>query len=168
MRIDFDGIDLTGLSDVSTAGASSGDALIYNGSTWSAGLPSGVIPTYPAITQLDVTAPDALKYQFNNQYSGDNPTIYAISGTTIAFNLNDASMGGHPFLIETSGGSQYSTGLIHVSNAGTVSTGASAQGKTSGYLYWQIPIGTTGNYAYQCSFHSAMRGTISIKNFATL
>ena len=91
--------------------------------------------------------------------------MYAISGTTIAFELN---CNGHPFVIETSGGAGYDTGLIHVSDTGVKTTGASAQGKVSGILYWQIPAATTGNYAYQCSFHGSMRGTITIKDIATL
>jgi len=120
---------------------------------------------FAAITQLLVTAPNSSYYEINNQYSGQNPTVYAISGLTIAFELN---CDGHPFVIETSGGTAYNTGLIHVADNGTKTTGASAQGKTQGMLYWQIPVNVTGNYAYQCSFHSAMRGTITIKNLATL
>ena len=128
-------------------------------------LSGGQPKTYAAITQLPVTGPDSLRYLFGDQYPGDNPTLYAISGTTIAFDLNCS---GHPFVIETSGGTAYNDGLLHVATNGTESTGASAQGKVSGILYWQIPIGTTGNYAYQCSFHPAMRGTITIKDFSTL
>ena len=97
----------------------------------------------------------------------DNPTVYAISGTTIAFDLT-AVTPSHPFAIEDSGGTQYNDGLVHIAPDGTVSTGSNAQGKIEGVLYWKIPIGTTGNYFYQCTFHSAMRGTITIKDFATL
>ena len=128
-------------------------------------LSGGQPKTYAAITQIPVTGPDSLRYLMGDQYPGDNPTVYAISGTTIAFEL-DCS--GHPFLIETSGGTLYNTGLVHVATDGTESTGSNAQGKVSGILYWQIPIGTTGNYAYQCSFHPAMRGTITIKDFTTI
>ena len=99
-----------------------------------------------------------------NQYGGSNPTIYAISGTTIAFNLN---VSGHPFLIRFSG-ANYNTGLIHVSTTGIISTGTDAQGKTSGTLYWQIPQGISGNYGYLCSYHSGMAGTITIKDIATI
>lgn len=119
------------------------------------------IPTYPAITALDVTNSGASAYLFNNQYTGNNPTIYAISGTTIAFNLN---VSGHPFLIRTSGGVNYNTGLIHVATDGTVSTGSSAQGKVSGTLYWQIPASTTGNYQYICSLHGGMVGVIATQS----
>ena len=119
---------------------------------------------YPAITMLDVTNSGYSAYLFMNQYGGSNPTIYAISGTTIAFNLN---VSGHPFLIRLSA-TNYNTGLIHVSTAGVISTGADAQGKTSGTLYWQIPQGISGNYGYLCSYHSGMAGTITIKDIATI
>jgi plastocyanin len=115
---------------------------------------------YSAITRLEVTSSGTSAYLMNNQYSGNNPTVYAIAGTTIAFNLN---VTGHPFLIKTAGGAaDYSTGLIHVATDGTVTTGSSAQGKTSGTLYWQIPSDITGAYAYQCSVHAGMLGVITI------
>ena len=113
---------------------------------------------------LNVTNSGYAAYLFTNQYGGGNPTIYAISGTTIAFNLNVA---GHPFLIRFSG-ANYDTGLIHVSTTGTISTGSMAQGKTSGTLYWQVPYSISGNYGYLCSFHSEMAGTITVKDIATL
>lgn len=140
-------------------------AATFNGQTdaTNAGITIDKI-AYPAITRLDVTNSGASAYLFMNQYGGSNPTIYAISGTTIAFNLN---VSGHPFLIRFSG-ANYNTGLIHVSTTGVVSTGTDAQGKTSGTLYWQIPQGINGNYGYLCSFHSGMAGTITIKDIATI
>ena len=140
-------------------------AATFNGQTdsSSAGLTIDKI-AYPAITRLDVTNSGISAYLFMNQYGGSNPTIYAISGTTIAFNLN---VSGHPFLIRLSG-ANYNTGLIHVSTTGTISTGTDAQGKTSGTLYWQIPQGISGNYGYLCSYHSGMAGTITIKDIATI
>jgi plastocyanin len=119
---------------------------------------------YPAITMLKVTNSGNLAYVFNNQYGGSNPTIYAISGTTIGFNLNISD---HPLLIRLSN-ANYNTGLIHVSTTGIVSIGADAQGQTSGTLYWQIPQGISGNYGYLCSSHSGMAGTITIKDIATI
>ena len=116
----------------------------------------------PAITMLTVTNSGATAYLFD-QYSSNNPTVYAISGTTIAFNLN---VSGHPFLIQTSAGSNYDTGLTHVTTAGVVTTGSSAQGKTSGTLYWKIPQSISGTYRYQCSAHAPMVGGISVKDFA--
>jgi plastocyanin len=121
---------------------------------------------YSAITRLEVTAPSSAAYVFTNQYSGNNPTIYAISGTTIAFNLDVA---GHPFLIKTaSGASNYNIGLIHVAVDGTLSTGSSAQGKVSGTLYWQVPANINGAYSYQCSIHSGMLGVITVKDISAI
>lgn len=118
----------------------------------------------PAITMLAVTRTGSTAYNFD-QYSGGNPTLYAISGTTIAFNL---SVSGHPFLIQDGAGSNYSTGLTHVSTAGVVSTGSNAQGKTTGTLYWKIPQSISGNYRYQCGIHAAMVGAITVKDFAVV
>jgi len=118
----------------------------------------------PAITMLNVTRTGVTAYNFD-QYTGNNPTLYAISGTTIAFNLNVA---GHPFLIQDGSGTNYSTGLTHVTTAGVVTTGSSALGKTTGTLYWKIPQSISGGYRYQCSIHAAMVGAITIKDFAVV
>ena len=113
---------------------------------------------------LEVTNSGSTAYLFNNQYSGNNPTLYAISGTTIGFKLN---VSGHPFLIRFSG-ANYNTGLIHVSTTGVISTGSSAQGKVDGTLYWQLPHNISGSYGYLCSFHGSMAGTITVKDIATI
>jgi plastocyanin len=118
-----------------------------------------------AITRLNVTNNGASSYRFDQYGSADNPTVYALNGATIAFNLNVA---GHPFLIQTSGGSNYNEGLTHVTAAGVVTTGASAQGKTSGTLYWKIPSTISGNYRYICSIHGNMVGVITIRDVPTL
>lgn len=165
--------DIQNLFSVQVNSASGGGNLQYSSATGiftytppELGGGGSSVTTYPAITQLVVTANGFSAYNFNNQYSGDNPTLYAISGTTIAFDLSNA--GGHPFQIQTTGGTAYNTGLIHIASDGTETTGANANGKDSGTLYWQIPIATTGNYEYQCTSHGAMNGTINIKDFATL
>ena len=138
----------TGLSDISTSGLTVDKIYL------------------PAITMLDVTANGNSAYRFDQYGTADDPTIYAISGTTIAFNLAGAST--HPFLIQTSGGSNYDTGLVHVTTTGTVTTGTSAQSKSSGTLYWKIPAGTTGNYRYQCAAHGGMFGVITIKDISAI
>lgn len=119
----------------------------------------------PAITKLVVDNSGTSAYVFD-QYSGTNPTIYALSGTTIAFDLDAA--GGHPFQIQSPTGDAYNTGLVHVDTDGTVSTGSNAQGKDSGTLYWKIPQNINGNYRYQCSVHAAMVGLINIKNIQAI
>jgi plastocyanin len=119
----------------------------------------------PAITMLTTTNNGASSYRFDQYGTADNPTVYAINGTTIAFNLN---VSGHPFLIQTSGGANYNEGLVHVTTAGAVTTGASAQGQTSGTLYWKVPTSISGNYRYICSIHSSMVGVINIKQISAL
>ena len=118
----------------------------------------------PAITSLTVGNSGATAYLFD-QYSGNNPTIYAISGTTIAFKINAS---GHPFLVQDPSGNNFNTGLVHVSTTGTVTTGSDAQGKDSGTLYWKVPFGISGGYRYQCLFHPSMVGSISVKDFASI
>lgn len=118
----------------------------------------------PAITTLVVSNSGASAYLFD-QYPGSNPTIIAISGTTIAFKLNAT---GHPFLIQNSEGDNYNTGLIHVSTAGVVSSGSSAQAKDSGTLYWKLPSNISGSYRYQCSVHAPMVGNITVKAIASI
>ena len=120
----------------------------------------------PAITQLAVTANGSSAYRFDQYSTTDNPTIYVISGTTIAFDLS-VGLSSHPFLIRFSG-ANYNTGLVHVTTTGVVTTGTNAQGKTSGTLYWKIPAGISGDYGYLCSNHGGMIGTITVKDIAAI
>jgi hypothetical protein len=119
----------------------------------------------PAITMLTVTNNGSTAYRFDQYGTTDDPTVYAINATTIAFNLQAS---GHPFLIQDNTGTNYNTGLTHVSTMGIVSTGSSAQGKDSGTLYWKIPDSISGNYRYQCASHAGMVGNITIKNFGSI
>ena len=107
--------------------------------------------------------------------NGENPTLYVMTGTTVCFDLTTAgNNGNHPFYIKntntgTSGSSDaYNTGLIHWDGNSTYVTGSNAQGKTSGYLFWTIPTGISGNYGYQCQSHSGMLGTIVVKDLKVL
>ena len=120
----------------------------------------------PAIAMLRVDNAGTGAYTFGSHYTGNNPTIYAISGTTIAFDLDN--IGGHPFEIQDNTLTAFNTGLVHVASDGTVSTGASAQGKDSGVLYWRIPETEGGTFAYQCQVHAAMVGTITVKRLSTI
>lgn len=118
----------------------------------------------PAITRLNVGNIGASAYTFD-QYSGNNPTIYAVGGMTIAFKLN---VPGHPFLIQDGTGTNYDTGLVHVSTSGVVNIGNNAQGQVTGTLYWKIPASVSGGYRYQCSAHLVMVGAITVKNIVSL
>lgn len=121
-----------------------------------------------AIATLRVNNNGTSAYTFNSHYTGDNPTIFVLSGTTIAFDLTDIS--GHPFLIQDSVGSNITSGLVHVSTDGTTSFNTNAQGQSSGTLYWRIPEATASppNYRYQCQSHTAMVGAITIKDFSAI
>jgi plastocyanin len=119
----------------------------------------------PAITMLTVSNNGASAYRFDQYGTANNPTIFAINGTTIAFNLRAT---GHPFLIQNGAGVNYNTGLIHVSTTGVVTTGAAAQGKDSGTLYWKIPTDISGGYRYQCTVHAPMVGSVTVKAISTL
>lgn len=119
----------------------------------------------PAVAMLSVTNSGTSAYLFNSHYSGSNPSLYAISGTTIAFNLN---VTGHPFELQSAVGNPYNTGLTHVATDGTVSTGSNAQGKTSGTLYWDIQRTVAGTFRYQCQVHAAMVGQIIVKDITTV
>ena len=120
---------------------------------------------HEGITQLSVTNSGASSYLFD-QYSGDNPSLYVGAGETLSFNLN---VSGHPFLIrESSGGANTSAGLTHISSTGVVSSGADAQGKVSGVLFWKVPFSLIGRtYVYQCQIHGGMVGNIVIQQPAS-
>jgi plastocyanin len=161
------GISITtnaGTDTITITSTASAAATTFAALTDNAGLTVDKI-YLPAITMLTVTNNGASAYRFDQYGTTDDPTIYAINGTTIAFNLQAS---GHPFLIQDGTGSNYNTGLVHVTTGGVVSTGSSAQGKDSGTLYWKIPDTVAGSYRYQCGSHAAMIGNITIKNFGSL
>ena len=120
-----------------------------------------------ATAMIDVTSNSASAYRFSSHYgTEDNPTIFTKQGQTIAFNLNGLA-GSHPFVIQTSSGSTYTasdritTGLTHIATDGTVTTGVSAQNKTSGILYFEVPYNQATVY-YICASHGGMNGTLAV------
>lgn len=171
-----DTFTIAGGSDISTS--VSGDVLTINytgsggGATTFSGLTDATTANVkvsdiylPAITKLIVDNSGASAYLFD-QYSGNNPTLFAISGTTIAFDLRNIQ--GHPFELQNGSLQPLTSGLIHVADNGTVSTDSNAQGKDSGVLYWKINSSLNGTFVYQCQVHGAMVGTISVKNISTI
>lgn len=107
----------------------------------------------------------ATSYTFNPLYSGNNPTIYVISGMQISFKLN---VGGHPFEIQDGTLTAITSNLLHIAEDGTPSANAAAQGKDGGTLIWSIPESTSGTFAYQCTLHPAMVGSIVVKRLSSL
>jgi len=107
-------------------------------------------------------------YVFQQHYADSNPTLYVLSGTTVAFNL--ANLGGHPFVILDNTLTPLNSNVIHIATNGTVSVNSAAQGKDSGVLYWRIPENITNNtsYAYECNVHPEMNGGITVKRLANI
>lgn len=121
----------------------------------------------PAFAMLRLSNVGNTAYSCDSHgYTGNNPTFYAIGGMTIAFDLD--GIGGHPFEIQDGTGTAYSTGLVHVSITGQVSTGANANGQDGGTLYWEVPETISGTYRYQCTLHAAMVGAINIKRISLI
>jgi len=145
-------------------------AIVHSGKSYS------TVPNYGAAVTYDISANGSSAYIVSNMGFGkggaafNNPELTVRNESTIAFDLN--GLGGvHPFYIRSgaSGTNYFSNTLIHVATDGTISTGASAQGKNTGVLYWQIPhnIVSSGrdSYTYVCSSHpSNMKGNVHIKD----
>ena len=184
---------LAGLSDTAISSSAAGQTLLYDGSNSYDNKQIKVMQDNSAFTTafptidtshiFRVTAVDTsgnAYYTFENfESSGANtndPSLYLLCNHTYAFYLGWGS--GHPFAIRT-GGSASGAGtnltasnggdnLVHIATDGTVTTGTSANAKSSGWLIWQIPNfsakqnASTGNYGYQCTSHAAMFGQIYI------
>jgi plastocyanin len=120
----------------------------------------------PAIAVLRVDNVGTSAYTFNSHYTGNNPNLYALAGTTIAFHLS--AIPDLPFEIQDPTGNPFNTGLVHVDTDGTISTGAAAQGKSAGTLYWRIPESISGTYRYECQLFPAMFGVIVIKRLSVI
>ena len=182
---------LTGLTDTTISSSAAGQTLLYDGSNSYDNKQIKVMQDNSAFTAalpiLDsshifrVTAVSGSDhYVFENfESSGANtndPSLYLLCNHTYAFYLGWGS--GHPFAIRT-GGSSGGAGtnltasnggdnLVHIGTDGTVTTGTSANAKSTGWLIWQIPNfsakqnASTGNYGYQCTSHAAMFGQIYI------
>jgi plastocyanin len=176
---------VTALTDLSITDGSNGQVLTTNGSgTFTFTTPATGVTAFssltdasaasidigkiyePAIAMLRVDNVGTSAYTFSSHYSGNNPTIYAISGTTLAFDLDNIS--GHPFELQDNTLTALTSNLVHVTSTGTVSTNSNAQGKSSGTLYWRIPEGSPGTYVYQCQSHSSMFGSITVKDLSNI
>ena len=115
----------------------------------------------PATSVHVMTPNGSSSYRSDIHGTTDNPTLYVNAGETIAFDLTGVTAS-HPFEIRSDASTAYDTGLIHIAPDGTRSTGSSAQGKTSGTLYWKVPGSISGTYKYICTAHAGMIGNIII------
>ena len=185
------GTTLAGLSDTGITSSAAGQALIYDGSNSYDNKQIKVMQDNSAFTtalpMIDsshiyrVTGVDGSShYVFENFESGgtntNDPSLYLLCNHTYAFYLTNADP--NAFAIRTgasSGGagtnlsaSNGGDNLVHIATDGTVTTGTSANAKSTGWLIWQIPnfsakqTASVGNYGYQCTAHANMFGQIYI------
>jgi hypothetical protein len=83
-----------------------------------------------------------------------NPDLYVTPGETICFKLDNSTVNGsiQPVHIRTNAstsaaGTNFNEHLVHYDDStGIYSEGSSAQGKTTGYLYWTVPYSIGTNY----------------------
>ena len=81
----------------------------------------------------------------------DNPDLTLTRGSKYEFQI---SAGGHPFWIKTVQGSGSSNGY----------SGFKDQGTETGTVFFTVPLNAPDTLYYNCEYHSAMTGTISIVN----
>ena len=115
----------------------------------------------PATSVHVMTPNGSSAYRSDIHGTTDNPSLYVNAGETIAFDLTGVTAS-HPFEIRSDASTAYGTGLIHIAENGARTIGSSAQGKTSGTLYWKVPGSISGTYKYICTAHASMIGDIVI------
>ena len=121
-------------------------------------LPSLTAPT----VSYNVAFANAGAYTFTGAMSGDNPNIGPMyKGGTYTFNL-DSTLSGHPFYLTTDDG----TNFVGGSYVGEYTSGVTGSRNESGTLVFVVPSDAPSTLYYQCGNHSAMRGTITIKDLA--
>jgi len=114
------------------------------------GINEGV--TVPNTFTYDVSNSGTSSYDFTgNGLSADsNPNLTFVRGNTYVLNINTPS---HPFYIKTVQGN--GTGNAY-------STGVTGNGISSGTLTFVVPMDAPDTLFYNCQFHGAMTGTITV------
>ncbi|WP_299672265.1 CHRD domain-containing protein [uncultured Polaribacter sp.] len=102
----------------------------------------------------DVTNSGATAYIFNNDAltNVSNANFTLQRGKTYTFNVNTP---GHPFLIKSVQG----TGTANIYNGGVTNNGTA-----SGTITFTVPTTAPNTLFYNCEFHGAMTGIITITN----
>jgi len=99
-------------------------------------------------------------YTFSGTRTGNNPEIGPLrKGGTYTFNLTAS---GHPFYLTTDNGTNYVSGAY----TGEYTSGVTGSRNQTGSLVFTVPADAPDILYYQCGLHSAMRGTIVIKDLA--
>ena len=124
-------------------------------------VPSSITPpslVAPTISYTVGTTTGA--YVFTGTQSGNNPELGPMRrGGTYTFDLTAT---GHPFYLTTDNGTNYVAG----SYVGEYTTGVTGSRNETGQLVITVDASAPDTLYYQCGVHSAMRGTIQIKDLA--
>jgi len=124
-------------------------------------VPSSITPpslVAPTISYTVGTTTGA--YVFTGTRAGNNPDLGPMRrGGTYTFDLTAT---GHPFYLTTDNGTNYVAG----SYVGEYTTGVTGSRNETGQLVITVDASAPDTLYYQCGVHSAMRGTIQIKDLA--
>lgn len=124
-------------------------------------VPNSITPptlTAPTVSYTVGTTTGA--YTFTGTQLGSNPTLGPWRrGGTYTFDLTAT---GHPFYLTTDNGTNYVSG----SYVGEYTTGVTGSRNETGQLVITVDANAPDTLYYQCGVHSAMRGTIQIKDLA--
>ena len=124
-------------------------------------VPSSITPptlTAPTVSYTVGTTTGA--YTFTGTQMGSNPELGPWRrGGTYTFDLTAT---GHPFYLTTDNGTNYVAG----SYVGEYTTGVTGSRNETGQLVITVDANAPDTLYYQCGVHSAMRGTIQIKDLA--
>lgn len=124
-------------------------------------VPSSITPptlTAPTVSYTVGTTTGA--YVFSGTQMGNNPELGPMRrGGTYTFDLTAT---GHPFYLTTDNGTNYVAG----SYVGEYTTGVTGSRNETGQLVITVDANAPDTLYYQCGVHSAMRGTIQIKDLA--
>ena len=184
---DYDSLNLNGLTDVSTAGVSSGQVLKYNGTSWapaadasgSGGIALGDISvgsegtasgdgslaynngtgvfTYTPPIIPSVALPDDQEFGVTNSGAAS----YTFSGGATGNNPTITLQRGKTYRFDVNASGH--PFMIRVSSGGSDYTnGVVNAGTQSGAVYFTVPDDAPNSLVYQCSVHAAMVGTINI------
>ena len=143
--------------------------------------------THPDINGGNSTSVERLSFQVPNSITPPTltaPTVsYTVGNTTGAYTFTGTQMGsnpelgpwrrggtytfdltatGHPFYLTTDNGTNYISG----SYVGEYTTGVTGSRNETGQLVITVDANAPDTLYYQCGVHSAMRGTIQIKDLA--
>ena len=186
---DYDSLNLNGLTDVSTAGVTSGQVLKYNGTSWapaadsagSSGIALGDLSigaegtasgdgslaynnstgvfTYTPPIIPSVALPDDQEFGVTN----NGASAYTFSGAATGDNPTITLQRGKTYRFDVNASGH--PFAIRVSSGGSAYTnGVENANAQVGAIYFTVPDDAPNSLVYQCTVHSGMVGTINVIN----